>query len=151
MHTYYFSCKPWIAAPKGLSLTTHFCTRMTGEETKPQKHQHPCPILLQFHHSSSSLCKNHKKQEVDRKIQACDTFTLADVMVLDFFMQMFKKVIISFINSELVRTLYMVGLLSYWEWKQQYIIIVCLRSHSFDKEGCDFAVCSGVGWNTYKI
>ena len=114
MHTYYFSCKPWIAAPKDLSLTTHFCTRMTGEETKPQKHQHPCPILLQFHHSSSSLCKNHKKQEVDRKIQACDTFTLADVMALDFFMQMFKKVIISFINSELVRTLYMVGLLSYW-------------------------------------
>ena len=24
-------------------------------------------------------------------------------------------------------------------------------SHSFDKQGCDFTLCSGVGWNTFKV
>ena len=32
-----------------------------GEETKSQEHQHPCPILLEFHHSSPHFCKNRRK------------------------------------------------------------------------------------------
>ena len=44
-----------------------------GEETQPQEHQHSCPILLQFRHSFPTLCKNHIKGEVDKKIQAWET------------------------------------------------------------------------------
>ena len=32
-----------------------------GEETQSQEHRHPCPALLEFHHSSHPFCKNHKK------------------------------------------------------------------------------------------
>ena len=66
-HVCYFSYHPWIAASKGRSLTT-------------QEHQHPCAILLEFRHSSP-LCKNHKKTEVDKKIQACETLTLTESFV----------------------------------------------------------------------
>ena len=41
-----------------------------GGRKKPQEHQHPSPILLQFRHSSPPLCKNHKNPDVDKKIQA---------------------------------------------------------------------------------
>ena len=61
-HLCYFSYHPWIGASEGWSLPT-------------QEHQHPCPILLEFRHSSPPLCKNHKKPEVDKKIQACETLT----------------------------------------------------------------------------
>ena len=64
----YFSHHPWIAASEGRSLTT-------------PEHQHPCPILIEFHHSSPPLCKNHKKPEVDKKIQASETLTLTEGFV----------------------------------------------------------------------
>ena len=64
----YFSYHAWIAASEGQSLTT-------------QKHQHPYPILLEFCHSSPPLCKNHKKPEVDKKMQACKTLTLTESFV----------------------------------------------------------------------
>ena len=63
----YFLYHPWIAASKGRSLTT--------------QHQHPCHILLEFRHSSPPLCKNHKKPEIDKKIQACETSTLTEGFV----------------------------------------------------------------------
>ena len=53
---------------KGCSLTT-------------QEHQHPCPILLEFRHSSPPLCENHEKPEVGKKIQACETLTLTESFV----------------------------------------------------------------------
>ena len=62
-HVCYFSCHPWVAASKGRSLTT-------------QEYQHPCPIQLEFRDSSPPLCKNHKKPEVAKKTQACETITL---------------------------------------------------------------------------
>ena len=31
------------------------------------------------------------------------------------------------------------------------IITVCLRSYLFDEQGCDFTVCSGARWNTFKV
>ena len=64
-HVYYFSYHPWIAAPEARSLTA-------------QEHQHPCPILLEFRHSSPPLFKNYKKPEVHKKIQACETLTLTE-------------------------------------------------------------------------
>ena len=67
-HVCYFSYHPQIAVSEGQSLTT-------------QEHQHPCPIPLEFHHSSPPLCKNHKKPEVDKKIQACETLTLTEGFV----------------------------------------------------------------------
>ena len=62
-HVYYFSYHPWIAASEGRSLTT-------------QQQEHPCPILLEFCHSSPLYFKNHKKTEIDKKILACETLTL---------------------------------------------------------------------------
>ena len=59
---------PWIAASKGRSLTT-------------LEHQHLCPILLEFYHSSPPLCENHKKSEVDKKMQACEKLTLTESFV----------------------------------------------------------------------
>ena len=46
---------------------------MRGEETQPQEHQYPFPILLEIRHSSPPLCKDHKKPEVDKKIQTSET------------------------------------------------------------------------------
>ena len=68
-HVCHFSYHPCIAASESQELTT------------TQEHQHPCPILLQFRHSSPLLCKNHKKPEVDKKIQACETVGLTDSFV----------------------------------------------------------------------
>ena len=64
-----FHISPWIPASEGRSFTT-------------QEHQNPCPILLEFRHSSPPLCKNDKKPEVDKKIQACDTLTLTESFVV---------------------------------------------------------------------
>ena len=55
-HVYYFSYHPWIAASEARSLTA-------------QEHQHPCPILLEFRHSSPPLFKNYKKPEVHKKFK----------------------------------------------------------------------------------
>ena len=92
------------------------------------KYQHPCPILLQFRHyrhSSLPFWKNHKKTEVDKKIQACKTINI-DHRLCTFLVQMLKIVSISFINFKLVRTLFSVGLLSNLLWKQYIIIAACL-------------------------
>ena len=59
----YFLYHPWIAAFESWSLSI-------------QNYQHSCPILSEFRHSSPPFCKNHKKPEVNRKIQACETYTL---------------------------------------------------------------------------
>ena len=67
-HVCYFSYHPWIAASGGWSLTI-------------QEHQDSCPILLEFRHSSPPLCKNHKKPEVDKKIQVCETLILTESFV----------------------------------------------------------------------
>ena len=52
-----------------------------GQSLTTQEHQHPCPILLEFHNSYPPLCKNHKKPEVDRKIQTCETLTMTESFV----------------------------------------------------------------------
>ena len=67
-HECYFSYHPLITAFESQSLIT-------------QELQHPCLILLDFHHSSPPLCKNHKQPEVDKKIQACETLTLSENFV----------------------------------------------------------------------
>ena len=69
-HVCYFSYLPWIAASESRSLTTLFSTKMKREEIAIT------PILLEFRHSSAPLRKNHKKPEVDKKIQACEALTL---------------------------------------------------------------------------
>ena len=62
-HVRYCSYHHWITTSEAQSLTT--------------QEKHPCPILLEFRHSSAPICKNHKKPEVDKKIQACETITLS--------------------------------------------------------------------------
>ena len=91
-----FSYIPWITASEGRSLTT-------------QGLQHQRPILLEFRHYSPPFLsvKTIKKPEVDKKIQACEIFTLTE-----YFPRADPQHSISFIDSELVKTLYSVGLLS---------------------------------------
>ena len=76
IHVCYFSYHIWIAASEDQILTTLFSTKIMGEETQPQEHQHPCSILLTFCHSAPCLSKNHTKPNVDKKIQACKTHWL---------------------------------------------------------------------------
>ena len=125
-HVCYFSYYLSIASSEAWSLKALFSTKMRGEETQSQEH-HPCSILLEFHRSSLPFCKNHKN--LMSSIQ--DTY-------IDWELCLFlKTVIILCINCELVRKFYSLGLLLNLSCKQ-YIIIVCLWSHSFDKQGCDF-------------
>ena len=70
-----------------------------------QEHQHPCPILLEFRHSSASFCKINKKPEVEHARHVHWPRAL-------YFPYADTQNIISFIKCELVRTLYSVGLLS---------------------------------------
>ena len=67
---------PWIAVSKGWSLTTLFSTKMIGEEiaTRTSKSLSHSIRVLSLH----PLCKNHKKPEVDKKIQACKTLILTE-------------------------------------------------------------------------
>ena len=133
-HVFYFSYYPWIAASKGQSLKT-------------QEHQHRCPILLEFHHSSPPLCKNYKKPVVNKKIQACETLTLTK----------------SFVFSSCRCSEQSVSCLLTLNWSEHFIwweicsgnnntsLLLCLSSHLFGKQRCDFTVCSGIGWNTIKV
>ena len=82
-----------------------------GEETQPQEYQHPCPILLDLHHSSLNVFKNHEKPDVDKKTQVCKEWRALYFSRAD-------AVSISFIDSELIRTLYLLELLLNLQWKQ---------------------------------
>ena len=118
-HVRHFSYFPWITASEGRSLTTHFSTKMRGRK-QPQEHQGPSRILLEFRHYSPPLSKNIKNLRSMRKFKHARhlhwhlhlhlALTLTGLCI--FLVQMLKTVSISFINSELVRTLYLVWLLS---------------------------------------
>ena len=94
-HVCYSSYHPWIATSEGRSLTT-------------EEQQHPCPILLEFPSllPSPLLCKNHKKPEVYKKIQACETVTLTESFIISA-CRCSKRSVSRLLT--LVRTLYSVG------------------------------------------
>ena len=70
-HECSFSYHPRIVASK-IGVQQLFSAKIKdGQETQPQKHQHPCPILLDLHHPSLNVFKNHEKSDVDKKTQAC--------------------------------------------------------------------------------
>ena len=94
----YFSNHPSIASPKGQSLIT-------------REHQHICPILLEFCHSSPPL-PSLKTIKILRSIRKFKHVRLTLTGLCIFLMQMLKRVSISLINPELVRTLYLMELLS---------------------------------------
>ena len=100
--SFIFHYHPSIAASEAQSLTTLLSTK-----TQSQQHQHPCPILLQLHHSSLPFCKNHKQT---LRLSMQDTYIYWGLCI--FLMRMLKTGSISFINCELVRTLHLVVLLS---------------------------------------
>ena len=101
-HVSFFSYHPWIATSECRSLTA-------------QEHQHPCPIPLEVRHSSPLFCKNHKKSEVDKKIQACETVTRTE----------------SFVFSSCRRSKQSVSHLLTLNWSEHFI-----------QWGC-FQICSG--------
>ena len=76
----YFSYLLWIAASEGRSLTKLIPTKMRGEGNSHKTsasllHSIRVPSLLPH------LCKHHKKPEVEKKIQACETLTLTEGFV----------------------------------------------------------------------
>ena len=107
-NTFFISALDWCFENR--SLKTLFSTQIRGEEKQPQEHQYPCPILLEFDHSSPRLCKNHKNLRSIRKLKHARHFYIDQGLCM-FLIQMLIIVGISFINSELVKTLYSVGLL----------------------------------------
>ena len=92
-HACYFSYHPSIAASEGGSLTT-------------QEHKYPCPILIEFRHSSPPFCKNHTKT----RGQECETLALTEGFLFTSYRCSRQSV------SRL--TLYSVQLLSSLWWKQ---------------------------------
>ena len=66
-----------------------------------------------------------------------------------FHVQMLKIVSISFINCTGQNTtlLDMVVFKFVVETIHHYYCMLV----KFDKQGCDFTICSGVGWNTFKV
>ena len=148
----YFSCLPWIAASEGPSLTTHN-TLLQQNEGGGNSHKN-INIPLPFSQSSVTpppLCKNKKKPEVDKKIQACETLTLTK----------------GFVFSSCRCSKQSVSRLLTMNWSEHFIRCGCfqicngnnntsLLVHAceviqFDKQGYDFTVCSGVGLNTFEI
>ena len=74
-HVCYCLCLTWVAASEVWNLTTLFFTKMKDEEiaTRASSFSHSVRVP-----SSPRLCKNHKKPQVDKKIQACETLTLTE-------------------------------------------------------------------------
>ena len=100
-HVCYFPCHPSIAASKSLSWTTLFSTKMRGGNTVTRTltsltHSIWQPSLLPFF-----LQKPWKNLRLSMR----DTYIDRGLCI--FLMQMLKAVSISFINCELVWTLYL--------------------------------------------
>ena len=122
-----FSYHPLIAASEGQILTT-------------QEHQHRCPILLEFRHSSPPICTNHKKPEVDKKIRACEILTLTMSFVFSL-CRCSKQSVSRLSTLNWSEHFIQLGFSQIWSGNNNcwnIIVIVCLWSHSFDKQGCDF-------------
>ena len=126
-HLCYFSYLPWIAGSKGWSLTTLFSTKMRREKITTKTLPTLSLIPLEFRHSSAILCKKHKKPEVDKKTQACESLTFTEDFV--FFSSRWSKLLVSCSLT-----------LNWWEHFIWYA-----------NQGCDFPVCSGVRGETFKV
>ena len=71
--TLHFSCVLFFLSPLDCCFR-----RSEFNNTLLYQNSYPSPILLEFRHSSPPLCKTHKKPEVDKKIQACETLALTE-------------------------------------------------------------------------
>ena len=65
----YFSYHSWIDAFEDPSLTTPFSTKMRGEETQPQEHQHTCPFYKSSVTPPLPSIKTMKKPRLIRKFK----------------------------------------------------------------------------------
>lgn len=141
-----FSNQVWTAASKDRMLTTLFSTKMDAakRETFFEKHNHMhiniprVPSLL-----PSLYIKNIKNPRPIRKFKHARH---VDRQLCIFFVQILKAVSISFINWS--ENFILRG------WFQIYSVnnnTLYLWSQYFNKQGCDFTVCSGVEWNAFNI
>ena len=120
-HVCYFSYHLSIAASKAQSLLTLFSIKMRG-----RKHNHKNMNILVTCYQNSVIPPLPSVKTI-KNLRSSMRDTYIDRRLCISLMQMLKTFIILFINSELVRTLYSVGLLSNLCWKQLYIIFnVCL-------------------------
>ena len=112
-HECSFSYHPRIVASKTGVQQLFSAKIKDGEETQPQEHQHPCPILLDWITPPLTSLKTMKNLTSIRKLKHARHGGLCIFVV-----QMLNAVSISFIDSELIRTLYLLGLLLNLQWKQ---------------------------------
>ena len=98
-----FFILPSIASSEAWSLTTLFLPKMRGKETKSQEH-HLCPILLEFHPPLPSV-----KTIKNLVLSIQDTYIDQELCI--FLIQLPETVSVLCNNCELVRTIYLVGLL----------------------------------------
>ena len=146
-HISYYSYYLWIAACfQILEFNNTSLYQNDGEQTQPQEHQHSCPILLEYCHSSPNFCKSYKKLQSVRKFKHAR-------------------------NSNWPRTLYFPctnsqnnQFLVYQLGTGQNILfggftfkfaVQTIMYHYYHipvksfKQGCNFTICSRVGWNTF--
>ena len=111
-HVCYFSYHPSIAASEARNLTPVFSTKMRGS-----KHCHKnINIPVQFYQHSITPPLHSVKTIIKLRLSMRDIYINRGLCI--FCTQMLETVSISFINCELVRTLYSVGLLSIFQGKQ---------------------------------
>ena len=127
----YFAYDPSAAASKVQSLTL-FSTKMRGLNTVTRtiNSQHPCPILLEFCHSSPPFCKNHKKP--------CETLTLTEGFV--FSSCRYSK-----------QSLFWWGCFQTSSGNNNTSLLLYACKVIYLINNFDFTVCSQVGWNTFKV
>ena len=93
-----------------------FIPKSEGEEIQEQEHQHSCPILLEFHHSFPPLCKKHKKPEVDKKIQTCETCSkqlVPRLLTLNWSEHLIQLVAFKFVVETIIRHHYCILVTSF--------------------------------------
>ena len=110
---FYFhsSCMLFLISPLDYCFWKLFPTKMRGKKTATRKWTSLSPSIIRvLSLLPSSSLKTIKKPEVNKKLSMQDTYVEQRLCI--FLVQMLRTVSISFINSKLVRMLYLEGLLS---------------------------------------
>ena len=90
--------------------------------------------------SSPSLSKKLTKSGVDKKIQACETLTLTEGFLFSSYRCLKQSV------SRLLT-----GQNTFFGGVAFKYLVETIIDYCYCMQGFNFTVCSGVGWNTFKV